>query len=83
MKRFLCEIFELSKQLMMNESIKVAHQACSTILLFVEAMERGKLQFEHVYPNGVTDVANILIDQIVAKLEAPTDKVRLDVIDLD
>jgi len=68
---------------MMNESIKVAHQACSTILLFVEAMERGKLQFEHVYPNGVTDVANILIDQIVAKLEAPTDKVRLDVIDLD
>jgi len=68
---------------MMNASLKVANQASATILLFVEAMERGRLTFDEAYPNGMADVAISLMDPIVTKLEAPADQVRLDVIGLD
>ena len=53
-KQFLCEIFELNKSLMLNESLKVAQQASSTVLIFLEAMERGKLTFEQRYPHGLS-----------------------------
>ena len=53
-KNFLCEIFELNKSLMLNESLKVAQQASSTVLIFLEAMERGKLTFEQRYPHGLS-----------------------------
>lgn len=46
-------------------------------------MERGRLTFEEVYPNGMPDLAVELIEPIVARLEAPLDKVRLNVIDLN
>ncbi len=46
-------------------------------------MERGRLTFEGSYPNGVPDLAVELIEPIVARLEAPLDKVRLNVIDLN
>ena len=81
-KQFLCEIFEISKTLMLNDSLKVAYQASLTILIFVEAMERGKLMFENVYPNGIADIAAQLIDSIVSKLEVPPG-VRLHAVDLD
>jgi hypothetical protein len=45
-------------------------------------MERGRLTFEGVYPNGVSDLASVLIEPIVARLEAPLDKIRLNTIDL-
>jgi len=46
---------------MMNESLKVAQQASCTLLIFIEAMERGKLTFEHVYPNGIQEVSALLV----------------------
>lgn len=68
---------------MMNDSLKVAQQASSTVLIFLEAIERGRLTFDERYPQGIPQIAASLIDQIMAKLEAPLDRVRLDQIDLD
>lgn len=82
MKSFLCKIFDISKNLMLNESIKVAQQATQTVYRFLLAMERGKLTFEQAYPNGVSDLAPQLVETIVAKLEAPA-RVRLQAVDLE
>ena len=57
----------------MSAQIKIAHEACSTILLYLEAMQVGKLTFEQAFPNGLSDMAANLIEPIVAKLEAPLD----------
>ena len=51
-------------------------------MIFVEAMERGKLMFEHNYPNGMADIAAQLIDSIVSKLQLPNE-VRFHAVDLD
>ena len=37
----------------MNDSLKVAQQASSTVLIFLEAIERGRLHFELSYPQGL------------------------------
>ena len=68
----------------MKQSLKVAHKASQTILILVEAMERGKLNLEQQYPNGLQDIANQLIDPILNKLYVPEDgNLRLNAINLD
>lgn len=58
---------------MMSTQLKVSHEACSTIFLFLEAVDGGKLALEEVFPRGMSDMAAALIDPIVAKFEAPLD----------
>ena len=67
-KIFLYDIFELSKGLMLSDSLKVSVQAGLTILTIVESMERGRLSFEQQYPNGMQDVASMLTEPLIEKL---------------
>ena len=46
-------------------------------------MERGKLTFEHVYPNGIQEVSALLVQPVIKRLQAPLDKVRLESIGLE
>ena len=77
MKNQLCEIFELSKFLVMHESLKVAEAAGCVLEDFLKSVLHG-MDYGARYPNGLEDIGPALFELAITRSRIPLDKVRLD-----